>query len=206
MDILLNPNVAYLFLAGGLILAVLSLLAPGTGILEIFALFALLLAGWAVYNLPINEWALLVLLAGVVVFILAIRKPRAVILLVVAIVMLVLGSAFLFNSDNDVWWKPAVNPLLAATVSILSAGFFWVATQKVIQARSVRPTHDLSALDGAIGEARSDIHEEGSVQVAGELWSARSQQPIPNGARVRVAGREGFILIVEAIDQPDSHA
>ena len=199
MDILLNPNVAYLVLAGGLILAVLSLLAPGTGILEIFALFALLLAGYAVYNLPINEWALLVLLAGVVVFIMAIRKPRVVGLLVVAILMLVLGSAFLFNSDNDVWWRPAVNPLLAATVSILSAGFFWVVTQKVIQARSARPAHDLGALDGAIGEARSNIHEEGSVQVAGELWSARSQQPIPDGTHVRVTGREGFILEVEAL-------
>jgi membrane-bound serine protease (ClpP class) len=97
-----------------------------------------------------------------------------------------------------------VNPFLAATVSILSAGFFWVATQKVMQARSDRPTHDLGALEGAIGEAKSAIHEDGSVQVAGELWSARSQQPIPNGARVRVTRREGFILIVEAVDQPAS--
>ena len=204
MDILLNPNVAYLVLAGGLIFAVLALLAPGSGILEIFALFTLLLAGWAIYNLPINAWALLILLAGVVLFFMAIRRPRTVALLIAAIVMLVLGSAFLFSSD--VWWQPAVNPFLALVVSVLSAGFFWVAAQKVVEARNVRPTHDLGALDGAIGEAKSDIHDGGSVQVAGELWSARSQQPIPDGARVRVTGREGFILIVEAVNQPDSRS
>jgi membrane-bound serine protease (ClpP class) len=191
-------------LAGGLILTVLALLAPGSGILEILALFALLLAGWGIYNIPINEWALLILMAGAVGFVLAIRRPRAGFLLVAAITMLVLGSAFLFNSD--VWWQPAVNPFLAVIVSVLSAGFFWVATRKVIEARSAPPSHDLGALDGAIGEAKSLIHEEGSVQVAGELWSARSQQPISNGARVRVIGREGFILLVEPVDQPDSRS
>jgi membrane-bound ClpP family serine protease len=33
--------------------------------------------------------------------------------------------------------------------------------------------------------------------VAGELWTARSEQVIPDGARVRVTGQEGFILDVE---------
>jgi membrane-bound serine protease (ClpP class) len=204
MDILLNPNIAYLFLAGGLILAVLAMLAPGTGILEIFALFTLLLAGWGVYNLPIFGWALLVLFIGIVLFIVAISRPHKIGFLVASIFMLVVGSAFLFR--GDVWWQPAVNPFLAAAVSIFSGVFFWVAAQKVIEARQVRPTHDLEALTGMIGEAKSEIFSEGSVQVAGELWSARSQQTIPNGARVRVTGREGFILLVEAVDQPDSQS
>ena len=204
MDILLNPNIAYLFLAGGLIFAVLAMLAPGTGILEIFALFTLLLAGWGVYNLPINGWALPVLFIGMVLFIMAVRMPRKIVFLVASIVMLVLGSAFLFR--GELWWQPAVNPFLASTVSIFSGVFFWVASQKVIEARLVRPTHDLEALTGMIGEAKSEIFSEGSVQVAGELWSARSQQTIPNGARVRVTGREGFILIVEAVDRPISQS
>ena len=52
---------------------------------------------------------------------------------------------------------------------------------------------------GALGEAKTTISPKGSVQVNGELWSARSQMPIPAGAQVRVTGREGFILEVEVV-------
>jgi membrane-bound serine protease (ClpP class) len=54
-------------------------------------------------------------------------------------------------------------------------------------------------LIGSIGEAKTEINDEGSVQVGGELWSARSDQAIPLGARVRVIAREGFILKVEPL-------
>jgi membrane-bound serine protease (ClpP class) len=196
MDILLNPNIAYLFLAGGLVFSVLSLMAPGTGILEIISLFTLILAAYGVSNLPINGWALLILFIGVALFVASIRWHANIILLVLSICALILGSVYLFRSP--IWWQPAVNPFLAAVVSIFSGAFFWFAAKKIIEARSLRPTHDLQTLIGAIGEARSDVHDGGSVQVGGELWSARSQEPIPNGSRVRVTGRDGFILEVEA--------
>jgi membrane-bound ClpP family serine protease len=52
-------------------------------------------------------------------------------------------------------------------------------------------------LIGKIGEARTKVEEEGSVQVDGELWSARSEKTIPAGSSIRVLRREGFVLIVE---------
>ena len=54
------------------------------------------------------------------------------------------------------------------------------------------------ALVGQVGEAKTRIHEEGSVQVAGELWSAGSKSPIPAGRQVKVTARDGFILEVES--------
>jgi membrane-bound ClpP family serine protease len=83
--------------------------------------------------------------------------------------------------------------------SILSSGFFWIGTRKALEARKLSLAHDLAGLVGAVGEAKTEIRDEGSVQVAGELWSARSTNPIAAGERVRVIGREGFILEVEAI-------
>jgi membrane-bound serine protease (ClpP class) len=59
------------------------------------------------------------------------------------------------------------------------------------------PTHDLGLLVGLLGEARSNVREEGSVYVSGELWSARSDNLIPIGSTIRVVRREGFILVVE---------
>ena len=206
MDILLNPNVAYLLLAGGLFLAVLAILSPGTAILEIIALVALILAGFEIYNLAnedlINWWALLIILVGMVLFVVAVRRPGHIAILIAAIAAVVLGSVFLIHGEE--WYIPAVNPILATAVGVFSGGFFWITAQKVIEAESVQPTHDLEALIGARGEAKTDIRDEGSVQVFGELWSARSDTTIPEGSRVRVVAREGFALKGEALEKPES--
>jgi membrane-bound serine protease (ClpP class) len=196
MDVLLDANVAYLLLASGAMLAILALVSPGTGILEIGALLLLGLAGWMMLNLPINLLALLLLLLGVFPFLLAVRRSGRLIYLVVAIVTWVIGSAFLFRGLE--WWQPAVNPFLALMVSAFSAGYMWLAMRKVLEADQIRPSHDRTALLGAIGQARTDILGEGSVQVDGELWSARSEKLIPGGTRVRVVGWEGLTLMVEA--------
>ena len=199
MDFLLNPNVAYLLLTAGLFFTILAMLSPGTGILEILGLIMLILAGYSIYNLPINWWALLVLLVGFVLFFLAIRRPKNIAYLAASIAALVIGSAFLFRSDD--WWLPAVNPFLALAVSLFLGGFFWVATRKILEAESARPTHDLEALIGEEGVAKSEIHDEGSVQVSGELWTAISKEPISEGTLIRVVARDGFVLVVEAVGQ-----
>lgn len=199
MDFLLNPNVAYLLLTAGLFFTILAMLSPGTGFLEILGLIMLILAGYSIYNLPINWWAMLVLLVGFVLFFLAIRRPKNLAYLAASIAALVIGSAFLFRSDD--WWLPAVNPFLALAVSLFLGGFFWVATRKILEAESARPTHDLEALIGEVGVAKSEIHDEGSVQVSGELWTASSKEPISEGTQIRVVARDGFILVVEAVGQ-----
>lgn len=196
MNFLLDPNVAYMLLAGGFTFAILALITPGTGLLELGALLAFLLAGYSVYNLPINLWALVILLIGVFPFMLAVRKSGKLVYLAISIFALVVGSAFLFRSD--VWYVPAVNPLLALIVSVLMAGYFWVATRKILEVEMTPPVHDLEGLIGQVGEAKTAVYQtEGSVQVNGELWSAQSETPIADGAAIRVVGREGFVLQVK---------
>ena len=157
------------------------------------------MAGYAVYNIPINTWALLILLLGVIPFLLAVRKSGKLVFLVVSILALVIGSAFLFRGET--WWLPAVNSILAIVTSTLTAVFFWIAARKTLEAEGARPTHDLSILIGATGEAKTDIDDTGSVQVSGELWTAHSQKPILAGSPIRGISREGFILEVEAQEQ-----
>ena len=202
MDLLQNPTITYLLIAVGLILAVLAVAAPGTGFLELIALALLFTAGVAifVYELAINAWALLILLIGAILFVISIRRPRQIAVLVASIVAIVVGSAYLFQGPE--WWIPGVNPYVALVVSVLSGGFFWFLARKAIEAGSVPPHQDLRALIGAIGEAKTEIYQEGSVYAGGEMWSARSDHPIPTGAQVRVLEREGFTLKVEAIEAP----
>jgi membrane-bound serine protease (ClpP class) len=194
MDFLLDPNIAYLFLLAGVLLGMMAIITPGTGIFEIATFFCLALAGYAVYQLSINVWALIVLVLSIFPFLYAIQKPKREWFLALSMLGLVIGSVFLFATDG---WQPAVNPIFAAFSSILYVGFLWFVIRKTELALHAKPSHDLAALIGQTGEAKTRIHTDGSVQVAGELWSARSEKIIPNGSPVRVVGREGFVLVVE---------
>ncbi len=197
MEILIDPNLAYVLLVVGIVMGIMALFAPGTGVLEVGALFVLFLAGWEISQLTINVWALAVLVLGVIPFIVAVRKSRNLVFLIVALVAFVVGSTYLFRGES--WWQPGVNPFLALIVSVLASGFLWIATTKVLESEKMRPRHNLEKIIGDFGEAKTDIFNEGSVQINSELWSAHSSMPIPLGSKVRVVKREGFILEVEPV-------
>ena len=198
MNLLMDPNVAYVLLVLGIVLGVLALFAPGTGFLEIGALFALVLAGISAINMDINPWALIVLVLGIVPLVLALRKWRSWVFLGIAIVALVFGSVFLFRNAVG---GPAVNLWLAIFVSLLAAGTLWIIGRKGLEAIARHPDFDLEQLKGAIGEAQTNIFMEGSVHISGEDWSAWSQELIPAGSKVRVLRRQGLILEVEGIEE-----
>lgn len=198
MNILLDPNVAYLLLVGGMILAILALFTPGTGVLELGAVFLILMAGYAIYNLPVNAWALVVLILGVFPFIIALRRWHQWPLLIISLIALVTGSAFMFRTPQG---GPAVYPVLALIVSLLAVSFLWFAGRKGLEAAE-QPTASLDDLLGMVGKTRTPVLSEGAVYVGGEEWTARSQIPIPAGASVRVVGRDGLVLLVEPVTPP----
>jgi membrane-bound serine protease (ClpP class) len=197
MDFLLNPNIAYLILLGAVLLAMMALASPGTGLFEIGAFFLIALAGYAIYNLSFNWWALVLLGLSIIPFVYAIQKPKRELYLALSLLLLVVGSVFVFPRTQE---QAIVNPVVAIAASVLVTGFLWIAVRKSVEAATTRPSHDLAGLVGLVGEARTKISDEGSVQVNGELWTARSEKTIPVGASIRVVKREGFVLVVEKID------
>ena len=193
-DFLLNPNVVYILLMAGILMAMLALATPGTGLFEIGAFFLIAVAGYGLYILSFNWWALLLMLLSAVPFVYSIRKPKREPFLILATLMLIAGSIFIIPRTVT---HGTVNLFLALGTSVLVAGFLWIAGRKTIEAAQIKPSHDLDRLVGQVGEAKTRIQNEGTVQVAGELWSARSEVPIAAGNPIRVIKRDGFTLIVE---------
>src|SRR3990172_4887849 len=143
MDFLLDPNVAYLFLLGGVLLAMLSLATPGTGFFEVGAFFCIALAGYAIYRLSFNWWALIVLALSIIPFVYALRKPKYELYLGLSILLLVVGSVFFFPRTET---QTSVNPLVAIIASGLVAGFLWLAVRKALEAAHAKPSHNLEGL------------------------------------------------------------
>jgi membrane-bound serine protease (ClpP class) len=198
MEFLLDPNFAYLLLVVGSVTLLLAIVTPGTGWLEAGAIILLLIAGYAIYFIGFNLWALIVLGLALVPFVFAIRKPKREWALALSILGVVVGSLYLFPSKG---FLPAVNPIVAILVSLLVASFLWLVTRKAVATFQALPIQDLKSLIGQTGEAKTEISEKGSVQVESELWSARSAKTIPAGSRIHVVDRDGFTLVVERDDQ-----
>jgi membrane-bound serine protease (ClpP class) len=195
MDFLLDPNIAYLLLVAGMLFALVAILTPGTGIPEILALFSIVLAGYAIYHLSLNWWALALLLLSLVPFLLAVRGPRRPGWLALSIVGLTAGSIFFFPTTKGLI---SVHPALAAITTAAYSVFLWVAVRKVTEISRATPAHELRSLIGKTGEAKTAVLDEGSVQVAGELWSARSERALTAGSPIKVVGLDGFVLQVES--------
>ena len=201
MNTLVNANIAYLLLMFGSIFLMMAIVTPGTHLLEGGALLMLAAAGYEIYNLGFNWWALIILVLALVPFIFSIRKSGREWALGLSLLALIVGSLYMFPGTG---FLPAVTPVLAVVISLMSAGFLWFVVRKGMQAFHARPLQDLQNLIGQTGQAKTEIAilNGGSVQVASELWSARSEAPIPAGSRIHVVSREGFTLIVERDGQP----
>ena len=197
MSLFLDPNVGYVLLVGGVTLSLLALFIPGSGLLEMGAFLALLLAGYTIVNLPVNLWAVALLAVSTVPLTLAVRwRKGGWILLVSSVAMAIVGSLFTFR---DAAGGPAVNPFVAVVVSVGTGGLLWFIARKSVDASKLRPSHDLDKVVGLIGKAQNDLRTQGSVYVGGENWSARSREYIPAGSAVRVLRRTGLILDVEKV-------
>jgi len=190
------PSLVYLLLIAGVWLAAMAIVSPGTGLLEIGAVAILVMAGIGTLQLPVDLWALAVIGVGAALFVGALRWKRTALWLVLSALLMSTGSAFLLGLQAG---KPAVHPLLAAAVSALTVGFFWISIRRGILAQRARPMHNPDDLLGQVGDVRSALEPVGSVYVGGELWSARSETSLAVGTTVRVRGQEGLVLLVDPV-------
>ncbi len=194
MNFLLDPNISYVILVGGFVMAILALFAPGTGLLEVGAVLAIIIAGYSVANLPINWWALVILLGGVFPFLFVLRKSRNLLYLVISILAMIVGSVFMFRTESG---QPAINPILASVTSVLVTGLMWIIATRGLEALKMKPYNRTGKLVGQSGIARSAVHHTGTVFMLNEEWSARSKEPISAGTKVTVISQHGFTLEVE---------
>jgi membrane-bound ClpP family serine protease len=196
MNFMLDPNLAFVLLAVSFTVTIFALLAPGTGLLELISVLLLTLVGFTVASLPVNSWAIVLLLGGVVSVILTLKKTDNKYLVIVSIFLLLAGMLTIFKAEHGLL---AVDPLLALVVSAGMGAFIWIIGKNITQASRQHVHRDLARLVGQTGHAVTDISIRGSVYVDGENWSAISDQPIKKDSQVIVTQRNGLVLKVEPV-------
>lgn len=195
LNALIDPTIAALLIivAGYGIITEMS--NPGLILPGVIGGIAAVLAIVSLANLPVNIAGLLMMLLALILFLADLKAPTHGFLSVGGVIALLLGMAFLVNSGPV---GIGVNPVVALGLTVITFVFFFIFVRKVVAARRQPVFAGVEGMIGSLGEAREEIAPEGLVFVAGALWKASSQSPIPAGSQVRVVGRHGLELEVTA--------
>lgn len=205
-----DPNLVYLLLVFGLWAAVTAAYIPGTGLIELVAIGALVAEFYILSTLPTNWLAVLLLVIGVLGFLLIpFVNQRWVRLAEAGLILQAVGGILLFNGGLHVSWL-----LIAVTV-----GAALVYHRFALMPLLERAWHQAAVLDdsgqlvGAIGRASKSFDlvgklYVGTVHVNGEHWTATSTRPLEMGDSIVVVEREGLQLVVENVKHkhtPENH-
>lgn len=201
LQVLTNPNIVFLLITIGVQAVLIEISSPGGWVAGFIGVVCLALGAYGLGVLPVNWFGLIFLLMAFVLFLLEVKAPTHGALAAAGIASFILGALVLFNSPATPSFQRVSIPLVVAT-GLVTAGLFIAIVTFAIRAQRRPPAVGAEALIGRVGEAREDLQPYGSVQVAGELWSAESTRgvKVPKGTRVRVVGVDGLRLRVEPED------
>ncbi len=194
LEIITNPNIAFLLFSLGGLGLVLELYNPGAILPGVVGGICIILAFFSFQTLPINYAGLLLILFSIILFLLEIKVPSYGILTIGGIVSLVLGGVMLIDSPEPYL---RVSWYVIAAVVIVFVGFFGFAVRYVVKTHRSQVTTGAEGLVGLIGKVKQKLDPAGLVLVAGELWRARADEPIEKDERVKVISSDGMEIKVK---------
>ncbi|MEO5965414.1 MAG: NfeD family protein [Candidatus Limnocylindrales bacterium] len=206
LDVLGDPNVAFVLFTIGLLGLLLELVSTNlvTGIL---GGIALLLAFVGFGSLPVNLAGLLLVALGVVLFVLETQIVSHGLLTLGGIISFALGASMLYTQPGTDPSAPLVQvaPPLIVVATATTAVIMVFITLAAIRTRgmgSTAGTVGVPVAAGATGVVQAPLRPVGTVHLAGETWSARTAdaRPLERNVPVRLVGFDGLIAIVEPLE------
>ncbi|MGD8243655.1 MAG: NfeD family protein [Anaerolineae bacterium] len=203
LSVLINPNVAFLLLVVGVQFLFLELSAPGGWVAGFLGAVCLALAAYSLSVLPLNWLGLVLMLASFALFYIDLQTPGIEAVTLVAIATLVAGALILFNVPGRSPFGRISVALVVVTAVVVGA-FFAFIVAKGLRAQKMRPVTGSDALIGQRGKVRTPLDPAGTVQVAGELWSATADDgSVESGEAIEVIAVEGVRLRVQRAVQDE---
>ncbi len=208
--VLTNPNVVFLLLLLGIKFLLAEISQPGGWVAGFLGVVLLALALYGLGALPVNWFGLLLIVAAFVLFALEVKTPGFQGGLVLAgTLSLIAGGLLLFNTPQALPFQRVSVPLVVAAGLVSAALAVGILTLAVRAQR--RPVvmgperlHDLVGRRGLVRTRITPV-QPGTVQVAGELWTAEiepGQRPVPPNTWVEIVEVRGSRLLVRPVESP----
>lgn len=197
LNVVSNPNVAYLLLMLGILGIFFEISQPGVILPGAIGAMALLLAFFGLQTLPVNFAGVLLIILAVILFILEIKVMSYGMLTVGGLVAMTLGSLILIESGDSPYLQIS-RSIIGATV-LVSAALVMLVVFFVTRTQRSRVVSGVEGMVGERGSAVTDIHQGGRAFVHGEYWDAWSREPIGKGEPVEVVRIENLRIEVRRI-------
>lgn len=187
-----NPWVAYLLLMAALLLFVFELYTAGIGVAGVTGAMSFVLAAHGLAALPTRTSSLILIGVGVLGYTIDLQAGAPRTWTVLGTAALAVGSVRLY--DGLAVPLPALAAVLAGTALAMVAGM-----PAMLRTRFSTPTIGRASMIGQLGVATSEVAPEGTIELAGAPWPARTNRatPIAAGDAVRVVAIDGLLLEVE---------
>lgn len=199
LDVIADPNIAYILLLLGVYGLFFELYNPGAILPGVVGALSIVLAAFSLQLLPISWAGLLLIVLAIILFALEIKITSYGLLSVAGVVSMTLGSLMLFQPGTT-GMKVGLELIIPA--AIITALFFAFVVGMGLRAQKRKVVTGEEGLVGETGSALSEFSPEGKVSVHGEIWAATSDRPITRGQKVKVVRVEGMSLIVQPLDVP----
>ena len=187
LNILSDPNIAYILFMLGMYGLFFELYNPGSILPGIVGVISMILALYSLHTLPINYAGLALIIFGIVLFILEVKIVSHGLLAIGGVTAVVLGSVMLIDTSSTLE-VVNISWIVIASVVIVTALFFLIAIGLGLKAQRQKSTTGSEGIVGEAGEAVSDLKPTGQIRVHGEIWSAESiDGTIRRGSKVIVA-------------------
>lgn len=199
LNILSDPNVAYILFLLGIYGLMFELYNPGSILPGIIGGICIILALYAMHTLPVNYAGLALIVFAIILFLLEIKIVSHGMLAIGGIVSLVLGSLMLIRTDQE-WAVARISWMVIITAVTVTALFFLFVVGLGIKAQRAKPTTGIEGMIGEIGQSISELNPAGTVRMHGEIWQATSLTgSIQQGQQVKVIAVHNLTLQVEPV-------
>ena len=205
LNILANPNLAYLLMMAGILGLYVEFTHPGVFFPGVAGAICLLLALAALQVLSINYTGLVLILLGVALLVGELFLPSFGVLGVGGLIAFVLGSLLLFDTPESTLM---LDRSVIAGAALVLGGFTFVVGWLVVRTQRRRSAVGLEGMIGEIGEVRRTADSAGKVKVFvhGEYWDAIAEEPVQVGAEVEVVSIDGLRMRVRPHRRQTGHA
>jgi membrane-bound serine protease (ClpP class) len=201
LDELMDPNIAFILLAIGVLALYAEFNHPGAVLPGTVGIVFILLAAFALNFLPVRFAALALIVGAFVLFALEAKFASHGVLTIGGITLLTLGGLLLVDGPIPEMRVKLVTALaVSVPLGLITAFLMSIA----LRARRNKVVTGAQGMIGELGFAETALSPLGKVLVHGEIWDGVATGDVPAGQQVVVRGIDGLTLRVEASSQAAS--
>jgi membrane-bound serine protease (ClpP class) len=193
INIIADPNIAYLLLMAGILGLYMEFSHPGVIFPGVAGAICLILALISLQVLPFSYAGLFLIFLGIALLIGEAFIPSFGVLGIGGVISLALGSFLLFDTQTG---DMGVDRSIIFTAVATLASFVFAISYLVYRSQKSKPTLGIEGMLGQIADVRAKINPAGKVFVRGEYWNAEAEDEIDVGEKVEIVGYQGLNLKV----------